>query len=143
MNSCCLSMPRRREAFRTGGADGPCFHATVGGEATSPTLERLGGIGWQRPKAKAKTRDARMADELLKLCAERKPRSWPRFSARRSLAARIRRCVSLATSHVDQVTAIEDVKTDMEAPVPMDEAHYRRCRLTGRTEVAMRVHSRP
>ena len=42
------------------------------GEATSPTLDRLGGIGWQKTKAKAKRAMRDMADELLKLYAERK-----------------------------------------------------------------------
>lgn len=42
------------------------------GEATAPSLDRLGGIGWQKAKAKAKRTMRDMADELLKLYAERK-----------------------------------------------------------------------
>ena len=39
------------------------------GEATAPTLDRLGGIGWQKTKAKAKRAMRDMADELLRLYA--------------------------------------------------------------------------
>jgi len=42
------------------------------GEATQPGLDRLGGIGWQKTKAKAKRAMRDMADELLRLYAERK-----------------------------------------------------------------------
>jgi len=42
------------------------------GEGTQPALDRLGGIGWQKTKAKAKRAMRDMADELLRLYAERK-----------------------------------------------------------------------
>ena len=57
------------------------------GEATSPTLDRLGGIGWQKTKAKAKRAMRDMADELLRLYAERKLVRGYAFSARRAVAA--------------------------------------------------------
>ncbi|HVF27382.1 MAG TPA: CarD family transcriptional regulator, partial [Pyrinomonadaceae bacterium] len=41
-------------------------------EGHEPTLERLGGLGWQKTKAKAKRAMRDMADELLRLYAERK-----------------------------------------------------------------------
>src|SRR5207244_5606765 len=41
-------------------------------EGHQPTLDRLGGIGWQKTKAKAKRAMRDMADELLRLYAERK-----------------------------------------------------------------------
>src|SRR4029453_8933034 len=41
-------------------------------EGHEPTLDRLGGLGWQKTKAKAKRAMRDMADELLKLYAERK-----------------------------------------------------------------------
>ena len=42
------------------------------GEGQQPTLDRLGGLGWQKTKAKAKRAMRDMADELLRLYAERK-----------------------------------------------------------------------
>src|SRR5690606_40277760 len=50
------------------------------GEAAAPSLDRLGGIGWQKTKAKAKRAMRDMADELLKLYAERKLVSGFAFS---------------------------------------------------------------
>ena len=41
-------------------------------EGVEPALDRLGGIGWQKTKAKAKRAMRDMADELLRLYAERK-----------------------------------------------------------------------
>ncbi|MEO8574634.1 MAG: CarD family transcriptional regulator, partial [Pyrinomonadaceae bacterium] len=51
------------------------------GEATSTTLDRLGGLGWQKTKAKAKRAMRDMADELLRLYAERKLVQGYAFSA--------------------------------------------------------------
>ena len=42
------------------------------GESHSPPLDRLGGIAWQKTKARAKRAMRDMAEELLKLYAERK-----------------------------------------------------------------------
>jgi transcription-repair coupling factor (superfamily II helicase) len=107
------------------------------GEATSPTLERLGGIGWQKTKAKAKRAMRDMADELLKLYAERKLVRGHAFPPDAPWQHEFEDAFPYDLT-VDQVTAIEDVKTDMEAPVPMDrliigDVGY------GKTEVAMRA----
>ncbi|MDQ3750814.1 MAG: hypothetical protein M3367_17615, partial [Acidobacteriota bacterium] len=51
------------------------------GESAQPTLDRLGGIGWQKTKAKAKRAMRDMADELLRLYAERKLVEGFAFSA--------------------------------------------------------------
>ena len=60
-------------------------------EGHQPTLDRLGGIGWQKTKAKAKRAMRDMADELLRLYAERKLVGGLRFRRRQPLAARVRR----------------------------------------------------
>ena len=51
------------------------------GEGVQPTIDRLGGLGWQKTKAKAKRAMRDMADELLRLYAERKLVSGFAFSA--------------------------------------------------------------
>ncbi len=107
------------------------------GEATSPTLDRLGGIGWQKTKAKAKRAMRDMADELLKLYAERKLVRGHAFPPDAPWQHEFEDAFPYDLT-TDQATAIEEVKDDMETPVPMDrliigDVGY------GKTEVAMRA----
>ncbi len=107
------------------------------GEATQPHLDRLGGLGWQKTKAKAKRAMRDMADELLKLYAERKLVRGHAFSPDAPWQHEFENAFPYELTP-DQATAIEDVKTDMETPVPMDrlvigDVGY------GKTEVAMRA----
>ncbi len=107
------------------------------GEATSATLDRLGGIGWQKTKAKAKRAMRDMADELLRLYAERKLVRGHAFPPDAPWQHEFEDAFPYDLT-VDQAAAIEDVKTDMETPTPMDrliigDVGY------GKTEVAMRA----
>ena len=107
------------------------------GEATSPALDRLGGLGWQKTKAKAKRAMRDMADELLKLYAERKLVRGHAFPPDAPWQHEFEDAFPYDLT-VDQATAIEDTKTDMEAATPMDrliigDVGY------GKTEVAMRA----
>ena len=107
------------------------------GEATSPTLDRLGGIGWQKTKAKAKRAMRDMADELLKLYAERKLVRGHAFPPDAPWQHEFEDAFPYDLT-TDQASAIEEVKEDMETPVPMDrliigDVGY------GKTEVAMRA----
>ncbi len=107
------------------------------GEATQPTLDRLGGLGWQKTKAKAKRAMRDMADELLKLYAERKMIQGFAFSVDAPWQKEFEDAFPYQLT-ADQATAIDDTKADMEAPVPMDrlvvgDVGY------GKTEVAMRA----
>jgi len=107
------------------------------GEATSPTLDRLGGIGWQKTKAKAKRAMRDMADELLRLYAERKLVRGHAFPPDAPWQHEFEDAFPYDLT-VDQASAIEDTKTDMETPTPMDrliigDVGY------GKTEVAMRA----
>src|SRR5712671_2217905 len=106
-------------------------------EGHQPTLDRLGGIGWQKTKAKAKRAMRDMADELLRLYAERKLVSGHAFPADAPWQREFEEGFEY-TLTPDQETAIEDVKHDMETPTPMDrllcgDVGY------GKTEVAMRA----
>ena len=107
------------------------------GEATSPTLDRLGGLGWQKTKAKAKRAMRDMADELLRLYAERKLVRGHAFPPDAPWQQEFDDAFPYDLT-VDQETAIRDVKNDMETPSPMDrlivgDVGY------GKTEVAMRA----
>lgn len=107
------------------------------GEATAPTLDRLGGIGWQKTKAKAKRAMRDMADELLRLYAERKLVQGYAFSPDAPWQHEFEDAFPFDLT-IDQAAAIVDVKEDMETPRPMDrliigDVGY------GKTEVAMRA----
>ena len=107
------------------------------GEATAPTLDRLGGLGWQKTKAKAKRAMRDMADELLRLYAERKLVQGFAFSADTPWQKEFEDAFPYQLT-VDQAAAIEDSKNDMQIAVPMDrlvvgDVGY------GKTEVAMRA----
>ncbi len=106
-------------------------------EGQQPTLDRLGGLGWQKTKAKAKRAMRDMADELLRLYAERKLVSGYAFAADTPWQREFEDGFEYVLTP-DQETAIEDVKQDMEQAVPMDrllcgDVGY------GKTEVAMRA----
>lgn len=107
------------------------------GEAAEVTLDRLGGIGWQKTKAKAKRAMRDMADELLRLYAERKLVQGYAFSPDAPWQHEFEDAFPFELT-VDQAAAIEDVKNDMETAIPMDrliigDVGY------GKTEVAMRA----
>ncbi len=106
-------------------------------EGQQPTLDRLGGLGWQKTKAKAKRAMRDMADELLRLYAERKLVGGYAFAADTPWQREFEDGFEYVLT-ADQETAIEDVKQDMEQATPMDrllcgDVGY------GKTEVAMRA----
>ena len=106
-------------------------------EGHQPQLDRLGGIGWQKTKAKAKRAMRDMADELLRLYAERKLVGGYSFAGDTPWQREFEDGFEYALTP-DQETAIEDVKRDMEETTPMDrllcgDVGY------GKTEVAMRA----
>jgi transcription-repair coupling factor (superfamily II helicase) len=106
-------------------------------EGHQPTLDRLGGLGWQKTKAKAKRAMRDMADELLRLYAERKLVGGYAFSVDTPWQREFEDGFEYVLTP-DQETAIDEVKRDMEEAVPMDrllcgDVGY------GKTEVAMRA----
>ncbi|OLE50723.1 MAG: transcription-repair coupling factor [Acidobacteria bacterium 13_1_20CM_3_53_8] len=106
-------------------------------EGHTPQLDRLGGLGWHKTKAKAKRAMRDMADELLRLYAERKLVGGYAFAGDSPWQGEFEEGFEYVLTP-DQETAIEDVKHDMEEAVPMDrllcgDVGY------GKTEVAMRA----
>jgi transcription-repair coupling factor (superfamily II helicase) len=106
-------------------------------EGHQPALDKLGGIGWQKTKAKAKRAMRDMADELLRLYAERKLVQGHAFPPDAPWQREFEEGFEY-TLTPDQETAIDDVKNDMETATPMDrllcgDVGY------GKTEVAMRA----
>jgi len=106
-------------------------------EGHQPQLDRLGGLGWQKTKAKAHRAMREMADELLRLYAERKLVRGHAFAPDSPWQREFEQGFEFELT-ADQETAVEDVKRDMEQPTPMDrllcgDVGY------GKTEVAMRA----
>src|SRR5207248_10598533 len=106
-------------------------------EGNQPALDKLVCLGWHKTKAKAKRAMRDMADELLRLYAERKLVHGHAFPQDTPWQHEFEQGFEY-TLTADQETAIEDVKTDMETPTPMDrllcgDVGY------GKTEVAMRA----
>ncbi len=106
-------------------------------EGKQPNLDRLGGLGWQKTKAKAKRAMRDMADELLRLYAERKLVGGFAYAGDTPWQSEFEQGFEYVLTP-DQETAIDDVKKDMEQPLPMDrllcgDVGY------GKTEVAMRA----
>jgi transcription-repair coupling factor (superfamily II helicase) len=102
-----------------------------------PALDRMGGATWSRTKTRIKARMRDMADELLKLYAARKTAEGFRFSLDSNWQREFEDAFEYSETR-DQVTAIQDIKRDMESPLPMDrllcgDVGY------GKTEVVMRA----
>ena len=107
----------------------------VGGEA--PTLSRLGGSDWANTKTKARRAVREIASELVTLYAKRQASPGHAFSPDTPWQTEMEDAFGF-TETVDQMTAITEVKSDMEKPVPMDrvicgDVGY------GKTEIAVRA----
>ena len=107
----------------------------VGGEA--PTLSRLGGSDWANTKTKARRAVREIAAELVTLYAKRQASPGHAFAPDSPWQTEMEDAFGF-TETVDQLTAITEVKSDMEKPVPMDrvicgDVGY------GKTEIAVRA----
>jgi transcription-repair coupling factor (superfamily II helicase) len=102
-----------------------------------PELNKLGTQGWQKTKARVKKAMADMTAELLKLYAQRKAAPGTPFSPDTNMQHEFEDAFDFNETD-DQITAIADIKRDMESTQPMDrllcgDVGY------GKTEVAMRA----
>ncbi len=106
-------------------------------EGAKPALSRLGTQAWAKTKARVKKAMKDMADELLKLYAERRMVQGHSFPNDTEWQREFEDAFEFNETD-DQIQAIADIKTDMEATTPMDrllcgDVGY------GKTEVAMRA----
>jgi len=107
----------------------------VGGE--SPSLHRLGGSDWTKTKAKARKAVRQIAGELIRLYAARMSSKGFAFSADTVWQRELEDAFPYNETP-DQLSCIDEVKTDMENLVPMDrlicgDVGY------GKTEIAVRA----
>jgi transcription-repair coupling factor (superfamily II helicase) len=108
-----------------------------GGGESAPPLDRLGGSTWTQRKSRVKAKMRDMADELLKLYAQRRMAEGFAFSPDSNWQREFEDGFEF-TETKDQLSAVKDIKRDMESPHPMDrllcgDVGY------GKTEVAMRA----
>jgi transcription-repair coupling factor (superfamily II helicase) len=102
-----------------------------------PQLNRLGNPAWAKTKARVKKAMEDMAEELLKLYAQRKAAVGTAFSPDSNMQHEFEDAFDFNETD-DQLSAIADIKRDMESTQPMDrllcgDVGY------GKTEVAMRA----
>ena len=107
----------------------------VGGQA--PALSRLGGSDWTNTKTKARKAVREIAGELVSLYAKRQASAGHAFGPDTPWQAEMEDAFGF-TETMDQLTAITEVKADMEKAIPMDrvvcgDVGY------GKTEIAVRA----
>ncbi len=107
----------------------------TGGE--SPTLNRMGGADFQRTKAKVRSAVQEIAQELVVLYQRRVTSEGFAFSADTPWQHELEQSFPYQETP-DQLRAVEDVKADMERPLPMDRLVCGDVGF-GKTEVAVRA----
>jgi transcription-repair coupling factor (superfamily II helicase) len=103
----------------------------------APPLDRLGGSTWTARKSKVKAKMRDMADELLKLYAQRQMSEGYAFSPDSNWQREFEDAFEF-TETKDQISAIKEIKRDLESPHPMDRLLCGDVGF-GKTEVAMRA----
>ncbi|WIE65726.1 transcription-repair coupling factor [Curtobacterium sp. MCLR17_036] len=107
----------------------------VGGE--SPTLSKMGGSDWSAAKSKARKAVRDIAVDLVKLYSARMASKGHAFGPDTPWQRELEEAFPFAET-ADQLTTIDEIKRDMERPIPMDrllsgDVGY------GKTEVAIRA----
>jgi len=107
----------------------------TGGEA--PTLSKLGGGDWSRTKARVRSEVELVAQELVVLYQKRLHTPGHAFPVDTPWQRELEEAFPYRETP-DQTKAIDDVKADMEAPIPMDRLVCGDVGF-GKTEVAIRA----
>ena len=109
----------------------------VGNEDKEPKVNKLGGTEWTKAKSKARSSVQDIADDLIKLYAERQAAPGFAFSKDTTYQNEFEAMFPYEETK-DQLRAIQEIKRDMEKAQPMDrllcgDVGY------GKTEVAVRA----
>ncbi|MDX9800701.1 MAG: transcription-repair coupling factor [Spirochaetia bacterium] len=109
----------------------------IGSEGGAPRLDRLGGKSWETRKNKVKKAAEEIAHKLIEIYSRRKHARGYAFAKDTEWQNEFEAAFPFDETE-DQLTSIEEIKSDMESPTPMDrllcgDVGY------GKTEVAMRA----
>lgn len=109
----------------------------IGSNGAAPRLNKLGGQEWNKAKTKARSAVASLAQDLVALYAKREAAKGFPYAEDTLWQKEFEETFPFEETE-DQLTAIEDVKKDMESPKVMDrlvcgDVGY------GKTEVAIRA----
>ncbi|QCR54260.1 transcription-repair coupling factor [Brachybacterium sp. SGAir0954] len=107
----------------------------VGGE--EPSVNRMGGADWAKTKSRARKAIREIADELVRLYSARQSAPGHAFAPDTPWQRELEDAFEFIETP-DQLSALDDVKRDMEKSVPMDrlilgDVGY------GKTEIAVRA----
>ena len=109
----------------------------IGSGGSAPSLSKLSGGSWKRTRERAKKAIMEIAEDLVKLYAERESSGGYAFSADTVWQTEFEEAFPY-TETDDQLRAIDEIKEDMQKALPMDrllcgDVGY------GKTEVAARA----
>lgn len=109
----------------------------AGKEGTTPTLDRLGSDRWKKLKTKTKQKVKDIAQDLIRLYAQRKDTPGHAFPADDYMQAELEASF-IYEDTPDQAKSTEAVKNDMEKSYPMDRLICGDVGF-GKTEIAVRA----
>ena len=109
----------------------------TGREGFQPQLNKLGGTDWERIKNRTRKAIEEMAKRLINIYAWRRARKGFAFS-KDTLWQKEIEASFIYNETPDQLRTIEEIKQDMESPVPMDRLVCGDVGF-GKTEVALRA----
>ena len=109
----------------------------IGNEGEKPRLDRIGSKSWENRKSKVQKAVEDLAQKLIDLYSRRKASVGYAFPKEKEWQSAFEAAFPYEDTP-DQITVNEEVKADMEKPVPMDrlicgDVGY------GKTEIAMRA----
>ena len=109
----------------------------IGNEGEKPRLDRIGSKSWENRKSKVQKAVEDLAQKLIDLYSRRKASVGFAFPKEKEWQSAFEAAFPYEDTP-DQITVTEEVKADMEKPVPMDrlicgDVGY------GKTEIAMRA----
>ena len=109
----------------------------IGNEGEKPRLDRIGSKSWENRKSKFQKAVEDLAQKLIDLYSRRKASVGYAFPKEKEWQSAFEAAFPYEDTP-DQITVTEEVKADMEKPVPMDrlicgDVGY------GKTEIAMRA----